>query len=209
MDETARTATMKPASVAGGRRGPAPAPRAGRLAEDSDIEAVVILFGFNLLAQTVFLRAQLRRELLAKILGLEDLPELDLGPAVERRLLEPFNRLVHRLHLPEPEAGDEFLRLGEGPVDHGPIFAGESHALTPRGWVKSLARFHDAGLHELLVVLAHRGQEIGGRHLTGFRFLARLHNHHDSHWFISSPQPLVERGRPRSTSSIPWRNESV
>src|ERR1700752_4938762 len=111
MDATASTAMMKPASAAGGSRGPAPALRAGRLAEDSDIGAVAILFGFDLLAQSLFLRAQLRRELLAEILCLEDLAELDFGPAVERRLLEPLDRLVHRLHLPEPETGDELLGL--------------------------------------------------------------------------------------------------
>src|SRR5439155_16651532 len=56
-----------------------------------------------------------------EILGLEHLAQLDLGPAVERRPLEPFDRLVLRLHLPEPEAGDQLLRLAEGPVGDGAL----------------------------------------------------------------------------------------
>ena len=31
--------------------------------------------------------------------------------------LDPFDRFFLRLHLPEPEAGDQFLGFGEGPVD--------------------------------------------------------------------------------------------
>src|SRR5687768_15727304 len=55
------------------------------------------------LANPVFLLAQLRRELRAEILGLEHLPNLDLRTAVERRPLQPFDRLFLRLALPDPE----------------------------------------------------------------------------------------------------------
>ena len=37
------------------------------------------------------------------------------GAAVERGALQPFDRLVERAHLPDPEAGDPLLRLGEQP----------------------------------------------------------------------------------------------
>ena len=48
--------------------------------------------------------------------------------------------------------------------------------------VQALAGQHDAGLHQLLVVLAHRRQQLLVSGITpGFRFLARLHDHHDSH----------------------------
>ena len=69
--------------------------------------------------------------------------------------LDPLDRLVHRLHLPQPEAGDQLLRLGERPVDHGPLVAENlTRAPFELGW-QALAREHDAGLHQLLVELAH------------------------------------------------------
>src|SRR6266480_6461204 len=49
---------------------------------------------------------------------LEDLPNLDLEAVVEGRALEPRDRLVLGLHLPQPEAGDQLLRLREGSVGH-------------------------------------------------------------------------------------------
>src|SRR5437773_2494586 len=54
--------------------------------------------------------------------------------------LEPLHRLVHRLDLPQPEAGDKLLRLGEGPIDHGPLTAGKADAFALRAWVKPFAR---------------------------------------------------------------------
>ena len=73
------------------------------------------------------LLAQLGCEILAEILRFEDLADLDLAVLAMRvgAALDPFDRLLQRLALPEPEAGDQFLRLGERPVDHGPLFAGE------------------------------------------------------------------------------------
>jgi hypothetical protein len=47
--------------------------------------------------------------------------------------------------------------------------------------MKTLAGEHDAGVRQLLVVLAHVSQDLGIRHGAGFRFLARLHDDHDSH----------------------------
>src|SRR4051812_30766481 len=69
--------------------------------------------------QSLFLLPQLGRELLAKVLGLEDWPNLDLGLATHRvgTALDPLDRLVERLYLPDPVAGDQFLRLHKGTVD--------------------------------------------------------------------------------------------
>src|ERR1039458_8517149 len=36
-----------------------------------------------------------------------------------RTALDPVQRLVHRLDLPDPEAGDQFLGLGEGAIHDG------------------------------------------------------------------------------------------
>src|SRR5690606_24042681 len=113
----------------------------------------------ELSAQPLLLLTKLRRELLAEILRLVDRSDLEhafLAGHRVRALLRPFERLFHRLHLPQPEPGDELLRLRERPVDDGRLPAGELHALTFAARLQALPRQHDAGLDELLVVLAHR-----------------------------------------------------
>ena len=50
-----------------------------------------------------------------------DLAQLDLHAAVERRALEPLERLLARRALPDPVARDELLRLGERTVDDGAL----------------------------------------------------------------------------------------
>src|SRR6266566_3291565 len=97
-------------------------------------------FGFRLLllgrlrADSLLLLAELGCECLTEVLRLEHLPDLDLGSPVEGSALQPLDRLFPRLHLPQPEAGDELLRLREGSVDHGPLASVESdpHAFRAR-----------------------------------------------------------------------------
>src|SRR6202012_3058345 len=63
-----------------------------------------------------------RPQLSLELLGLTDLAQLDLHPAVEqRRPLDPLDRLLLRAALPDPVAGDELLRLGERTVDDGAL----------------------------------------------------------------------------------------
>src|SRR6266576_4472352 len=64
--------------------------------------AKLLLFRGYLRAQAFLLLPQLRRELGAKILRLEQLANLDLAILVMRigAALDPFNRLFLRLHLP-------------------------------------------------------------------------------------------------------------
>src|SRR6266508_1235690 len=81
----------------------------------------------RLRALALFLLFELRRERVAEICGFEDLTDLDFAFA-EWRAFEPFDRLGLRLHLPEPETGDQLLRLGEGAVDDGLLVALESDA---------------------------------------------------------------------------------
>src|SRR5204862_299917 len=99
---------------------PSPKAAAGRRA----YSALRLQLG-RLGAQALFLLAQFRRELGAEVLGLEHLANLDLGLAARHRVgaaLDPLDRLFLRLHLPEPEAGDQFLRLGErADGDNAPI----------------------------------------------------------------------------------------
>src|SRR5439155_24907906 len=80
----------------------------------------LLLLLLNLAPQPVFLLAQFGRELGAEVRRLEHLADLDLG-VLERGALEPLDRLLLRLALPQPEAGDQFLRLGERAVDDRPL----------------------------------------------------------------------------------------
>src|SRR6266581_1441983 len=94
---------------------------------------------------------------------LENLPDLDLGFGSRHRIraaLDPFDRLLLRLHLPQPEAGDQLLRLGEWPVGHRALVSREFDARALRARMEPLTREHHARLHKLFVVLPHLGQEL-------------------------------------------------
>src|SRR5438552_234589 len=97
-----------------------------------------------LLTQPFVGLAQLRRQLLAEVVGLEDLAQLDLDPAVERRSLEPLDRLVARRALPHPVARDDLLGLGERAVDDGALAAVEADLCALGGRVQALAGQHHA-----------------------------------------------------------------
>jgi hypothetical protein len=64
--------------------------------------------------QSVLLLAELRGHGVPEVVGGEHLADLDLV-VLERRLPDPLDDLLARGDLQDPEAGDEFLRLGEGP----------------------------------------------------------------------------------------------
>src|SRR6267154_6666925 len=61
----------------------------------------------------------------AKILHLEELPDLDLALlAVDGgvgKAPRPFRCLLARFHLDDRVTGDQLLRFGERPVDHGAL----------------------------------------------------------------------------------------
>src|SRR5687768_2089357 len=78
---------------------------------------------------------------------LEDLPDLDLA-IPERRALEPLDRLLERLALPDPVARDDLLALAERTVDH--LLLWETHARPLGRRVQAVAREHDARLDELV-----------------------------------------------------------
>src|SRR5438874_8881565 len=83
---------------------------------------------------------ELWREILAKVLRLEYLANLYFT-LLEWRALEPLDRFIHGLHLPQPEAGDELLGLRERPIDHGSLLRSlESYARSFRARLQSLAR---------------------------------------------------------------------
>src|SRR3712207_260100 len=137
----------------------------------------------DLLAQALLGLAQLRRQVLAEVVGLEDLPDLDLGVALHRvrAALDPLDGLLHRADLPQPEARDQLLGLRERAVHDAPVGAAEAHPRTLGAGVEPLAGEHDAGLRELLVVLAHRLEQLRARHLAGFALGGGLDHDHDAH----------------------------
>src|SRR5829696_5940954 len=94
------------------------------------------------------LLAQLGREGLAEVVGLEHRANFDVAWAGHRvrAALHPCDRLFHVLDLPQPKSGDELAGFGEGPVDHGTAYAVEGHALALRRRLQALAGQHDAGL---------------------------------------------------------------
>src|SRR5215218_2813865 len=69
--------------------------------------------------QPLLLLLELGRERLAEVGRLEHLADLDLrlGTRRVRTALDPLDRLLLRLHVPDPEAGDQLLGLRERPVD--------------------------------------------------------------------------------------------
>src|SRR5512134_2575704 len=123
---------------------------------------------------TLLLRAQLGRERIAEVVGLEHGADLDLAlrKMLEGAAPEPLYGVLDRVHAPQPEAGDPLLGLGERTVGHGP--AGELDAYALRARVQTLPGEQDAGLDQLFVERAHLGQQLVARHHAGLRLLARL-----------------------------------
>src|SRR6266481_1370879 len=154
----------------------APAGRGARRREDA------LLARFDDRPQLRFLPPDLSGGVALRELGrLEHLPDLHLGAAVEGRALQPLDRLFLRLALPEPEAGDQLLRLGKGPVGDSALLAVEAHPRAVLAGVQALARQHHAGLDQLLVELPHLGQDLLVGKSACFRVLVGLDDHHESH----------------------------
>src|SRR5213076_2682739 len=97
---------------------------------------LLVLLG-DLGAEAILLLAQLGRELLAEILGLEDLADFQLrfllGAHRGRATLGPLDRLRLGLALPNPEPRDQLLGLGERAVDDGLLAAREEPDARPLG----------------------------------------------------------------------------
>src|ERR1022692_175436 len=123
-----------------------------------------------------------------RMLHLEQLTDLDLalgavlagvdpGKRLERHTVGPFDGLVHRLHLEDPVARDQLLRLGERPVDDGAVPPGELDTPPPGARVKPCEVEEHSGLLELVVVPAHRGEEFLAGRCARFR-IPLDHQHH-------------------------------
>src|SRR5260370_23163576 len=79
------------------------------------------------------------------------------GTSTKWRAREPLDRLLHRLYLPQPEPRDQFLGLGERPVDYSPLAPSELDALAPLARMEPLACEHHARLHQLFIEVLHVG----------------------------------------------------
>src|SRR5262249_48895735 len=90
----------------------------------------------DLLADAGFLLPQLRCQRWAEFLGLEHLPNLDLFATVERRALDPLDRLFLRADLQDPEAGDQLFGFRKRPVRHCARWPVELHAYALRRGVE-------------------------------------------------------------------------
>src|SRR5687768_16591403 len=119
-----------------------------------------LLPGGDLLGHALFPLPDLGCVVLAEIGGLEYRADLDLRLLAGRvrAPLHPLDGLVERLHLEEPEAGDDLLRFGERPVDDRALGAREADAGSLRARLQPFPGEHDAGVHELFVVPRHCAQ---------------------------------------------------
>src|SRR6185312_7593910 len=160
----------------------------------------------DLCPELVFLFSQIRREFITEILGLGHLSDLDLG-VLERRPSEPRYRFIPRLHLPDPEACNQLLGLGEWPVDDRSLAVRELHAGALRTGEESVTCEHHASFHELFVERTHPCQHLTVRHDAGFGVAGRLYDDHESHCpdllllFVCVLYIHVDRGALESTRS--------
>src|SRR5205809_3429581 len=134
----------------------------------------------GLFTQPLLLGSELGRHVVAEVVRFEHLANLHLA-LLERGALQPRNRFVLRLDLPQPEPCDQLLGLGERTVDHRALLAGEPDASTLGARVEPLAREHHAGLDQLFVELRHFREDLGTRENARLRFLVRLHDYHEPH----------------------------
>src|SRR4051812_23277627 len=72
-------------------------------------------------AEPFFRLSKLGREIRTEVVGFEHLPDLEHRFPTSRlgTALQPLDRLLLRLDLPDPEAGDQLLRLREWPINDG------------------------------------------------------------------------------------------
>src|SRR5437867_6789824 len=109
----------------------------------------------DLFTKPPLLLAQLGREILAEVLGLEHLTDLDDAVTILERVdgnsLRPLDRFLLGARLPEPESGDELFGLTEGAVDNALLPSLELDARALRARLQPFAGEHHPRLHQLFV----------------------------------------------------------
>src|SRR5204863_7239910 len=101
----------------------------------------------NLLTDALLLLPEFGCEFGAEVFGFEYRPEFDFDSSAKWGTLYPLDRFVHGAHLPQPESGNQFLRLGERAVDDGALRAGKFDALAFRGRRQTFTGEHHSGFH--------------------------------------------------------------
>src|SRR5437773_5989851 len=144
-----------------------------------------LLLRGHLRAEALLLFPELRSELRTEVFRLEHLANLHLSAAAEWSAFEPLDRLRLRLHLPQPESGNQLLGLGERAVDHSTLCSIEAHPHALRARLEPRAREHHASFHQLLVELTHVGEDLLVREGARLGVLVRFDDHHESHCLIS------------------------
>ena len=102
-----------------------------------------------------------------------------------RKAPRPFERFLPRLHLNHRVAGDQLLRLGEGPVDDGALASGIFDAPALRARLQAAGIKQHAGLDQLLVIVGHRGEEFLRRPGASFGVLGGFDQNHELHCRVS------------------------
>src|SRR3954464_15060833 len=99
----------------------------------------------DLRAHQFFFIAQLGGQSFAEIFRREHLADLDLLIAAERRKLHPFDRLIERFGVDEPESADKIAGERERSAADAalPVLISDPRALGGR--MQALARLHHAG----------------------------------------------------------------
>src|SRR2546425_4481148 len=110
------------------------------------------------------------------------LPARPVFPVKFHEAQRSFDRLFFRLQLKDRIPADDFLGLGEGPVDRGYLPSRKPDARARRGWGQPAACDHRAGFDRLFADLRHRLHEFLG---WGARVLGVFDQHHESHRSIS------------------------
>src|SRR2546426_5894103 len=149
-------------------------------ASESWLAFTTIMNRMVLSPQSLLLLLELRLERITEVVRLEHLANLYFT-FLERGPLQPLDGLVQRLHLPQPEARDQLLRLGEGPVDHRPLAPGEPDARALGARLQPLPSEHHARFLQLDVELPHFRQDLFVGEDPGLRVLVGLDQHHESH----------------------------
>src|SRR5437773_1702547 len=144
-----------------------------------------LLLRGHLRAEALLLFPEFRSELRTEVFRLEHLADLHLSAAAEWSAFEPLDRLRLRLHLPQPESGNQLLGLGERAVDHSTLCSIEAHPHALRARLEPRAREHHASFHQLLVELAHVGEDLLVRKRARLGVLVRFDDHHESHCLFS------------------------
>src|SRR5439155_16846971 len=134
--------------------------------------------------QTLFLVAEFRGKLGAKVLRFENLANLYLRTIAQRSALRPLKGFISGVHLKDPEAADHLFHI-ERPFSDGGIISGKVYAHYLSTGLQPLTSLHYASLYQLFVVLTHLSKKLCIRENTCLGGFVSFEQNHESHRSIS------------------------